>query len=211
MRDTSRTRSASAAAFLLGALALTGCGGFEAGEFLDLYKKKAEVVTVRNGVRVSTLALSPEYMAALRMKAAPGLAPRLVDSLKNDFSRSNYFRVSISRGNADESGQTGDVLSPALANGREAYSRWLDLLQNGLRDKCFLELNNGQTVFASTYALERDWGLSGETSFLFVFPNSWNGQAIPEKDASIVISEFGLVLGNVRHPVTKPHGIRLKI
>lgn len=180
--------------------------------FLSEYRRLSAESTSRQGMRLETYFASPMYMAGMRSRGEEHISSHGLDSVAGIYGNALYFFVILGPDSVGESGLQADpILGSALAGGKTTFADRLNLLQNELLRSCYLELPGGEKVYPSSYSYERNWGMDSNNRFMFVFPESWNGRPIPVFKSHIVVSEFGLSFGEVRHAITKTPSLKLRV
>lgn len=128
----------------------------------DRHRSKFSTAIERNGMKATITYLPSEYVAARDMLSKPGLH---ADSAMKPYANSLFMALGI----ASKEPSNGSAL--LLRNGAAGWRE--NVLSNtfGLDEGIFL-LNGRDTVKASGYNYERNWGLTGEDVFVLTFSRS---------------------------------------
>lgn len=164
----------------------------------------------KNGVRMdmtywpTDMVMAGEYAEA---EAALDSPSANTDSLKaslgerrKQFAQSLYFRFVLSY--EDQR----DVEYVRLSQGYKAYGDWLRTLLFGLQEKISLQVDEDTEVPMDIYHMERDFGVAKSTTFLLLFPSTFNSKDLRKETHSlaVVLDEFGMATGRIRFDFDVP-------
>jgi hypothetical protein len=147
-----------------------------------------------NGRKLEVRLLPPDLLAQgdYQMLTEQGMAATNEarwDSLKTPYERALYVQLTLSM-----SDSKSDVVYNQLQKGQEVYNTWLRKLMFGLTEYVYVQTAQGDKIKPETYDFERTYGMLPHRRVLLVFPGSLKDQ---EKDAKLIIKEFGMQIGRM--------------
>ena len=114
----------------------------------------------------------------------------IIDSLRKKYEKYIYFNISISSG--------GKELLSSI-NNREKFGALVNQLAFGMDKKVHLFTPQKDTIAIADYIYPRLYGMSDETTMLFVYPKE--KKVLDEEYVNISIEDFGFQTGEVRFKV----------
>jgi hypothetical protein len=196
-----------AAAALLTGSVFSGCEkNLATGEFVGRYEKECAVSVDRDGFRFVVLYESPEYLAAL--SGGDAMKAKELDSLRTDFGKANYVRISI-RPTAVSHGGVGSIT--AIEDQEAVLGERLRQVQGEMGLLMHLRGPDGDTVAPIAVTFQGGTHTGAANTVTAVFPKESRGAPIELKKWELMIDDFGLNLGTVRARLAMPKGFRLKV
>jgi hypothetical protein len=198
----------------------TGCDKQTPQSYLDLLNSKDGgfcKTLERNGYKVSVYYRPIHYFLVREMMQDSLLivSRELHERIIKEYDKAYYFALSI--GPSDTVSQTSlaqkDIVYSSMGNFPK-YSENLKSLLFDMERKVFIKTSKGDTLYSSSYILDRNWGLHKNNVFLFMFPKVSNGISIDFKLDSIVVKDFDINVGTFKIPLkqfsNKPFSFRLR-
>ncbi len=180
-------------------------------KYQEAYEEQCTMEYRQSGYIIHILYQNAEYMAARHHVPGKDIS-QFRQSVVN-YGKAHYFSLKVRPENLGwpSDMQSKDILNSAMKKGRAQFKDRLEYFSRGLKNKFYLIDNEGNRISAQTYNYNRNFGLGIVNSFLFVFPQTFNGKAYDISKCQIVFKDFGFNTGTFKSKVLTPQKIKVKI
>jgi hypothetical protein len=177
-------------------------------EFAKNYEQEMAYVIEKQGFRFSLIFVSPEYELARSLGAGIG-------EKHDDQNAPTGIRVGLNIRLVNSMGGPEDAMRDPLFSsaleGDAAFSERMQLFQFGMGGYFHLEDSNGKRIPPLTYHFSRKTTANGVCSFLFLFPEKVDGEALVPEKLEAVLADFGLRTGTIRMKLRSKTDLKLKV
>lgn len=118
-----------------------------------------------------------------------------IDSLREKYNNYIYFSLSMSRNNQE--------LLSSVAGDRQRFGKMVNQLAFGMADNVHLYTSKKDTIPMADYSYPRMYGMSGNTTMLFVYPRD---AALLEEDYfNFTVGDIGFQTGELSFKIMTEH------
>lgn len=143
-----------------------------------------------NGVNFSLLYNPTDVLVQRQLSSEANISRELIDSLRENYSHYLYFNLSISKNGKE-------LLSNV--NSREKFGAMVKQLAFDMDKKVHLFTQQKDTINLADYVYPRMYGMSDETTVLFVYPKE--NKILQGEYINVTIEDLGFNTGEVKFKV----------